>query len=287
MKKIENVLIGADPEFFLFNRNTEKFVPSVGLIGGTKDNPLPITGEGHCIQEDNVMVEFNVPASNNPVKFYEDIQLVLKHVQGLIPENFNLAIVPSAYFDEKDLESPQARHFGCDPDFNIWTGRRNKVGSGNPLLRTAGGHVHIGYSEPSESTSTKIICALDLFLGVPSILLDTDTERRKMYGKAGAFRMKSYGVEYRVLSNFWINNQELVFWVFDNVNAAIEFINSGKEIAEFDVEKIIGCINNSDKEAAKELCEKYTINYKLETKDKVDLIGHFDNLPENEIVVAS
>ena len=34
---------------------------------------------------------------------------------------------------------------------------------------------------------------MDLFLGVPSILIDPDTERRKMYGKAGDYRLKEYG----------------------------------------------------------------------------------------------
>ena len=107
-----DILIGADPEFFLFNTNTKKYVPAIGLIGGTKDKPIPITDEGHCIQEDNVMVEFNVPANNDPKQFYKDIQVVLAHIKGLVPDNFDLAIHASAFFDEKDLQSEQAQHFG-------------------------------------------------------------------------------------------------------------------------------------------------------------------------------
>lgn len=114
--------------------------------------------------------------------------------------------------------------------------------------------------------SNHIIAHLDLFLGVPSILLDKDTERRKMYGKAGAFRSKPYGVEYRVLSNFWIANEELVTWCFNNVKAAIDFIDSGKEIDANDYDKIVAAINKSDKELALFLCRKYGVIHELEEK---------------------
>ncbi len=41
-------------------------------------------------------------------------------------------------------------------------------------------------------------------------MYDKDTERRGMYGKAGAFRPKPYGVEYRTLSNAWLSNDERI-----------------------------------------------------------------------------
>lgn len=258
---IKNILIGADPEFFLLNKNTGKYVPAVGLIGGTKDEPIPISDKGHCIQEDNVMVEFNVPASNDSKQFYKDVQFVLDHIKKMVPENFELAVHASAFFETRDLQTEQALTFGCEPDFNVWTGEANMVSIANPLLRSAGGHVHIGYDKPDETTSLTIIAHLDLFLGVPSILLDKDTERRKLYGKAGAYRLKKYGCEYRVLSNFWIANQQLVDWCFENVKAAVEFITSGKQILPEDYDKIIACINNSDKELSEILCKKYNINH--------------------------
>jgi hypothetical protein len=136
--KIKNLLIGSDPEFFLFNTNTKKYVPAIGLIGGTKDEPIPISDRGHCIQEDNVMVEFNVPANNDSKQFYTDIQFVLDYIKKMVPENFDLAIHASAFFEEKDLQSEQANHLGCEPDFNVWTGDINQVSRANPLLRSAG-----------------------------------------------------------------------------------------------------------------------------------------------------
>ena len=34
---------------------------------------------------------------------------------------------------------------------------------------------------------------LDIFLGIPSVIIDPDKKRRKLYGKAGAFRLTKYG----------------------------------------------------------------------------------------------
>jgi hypothetical protein len=87
-----------------------------------------------------------------------------------------------------------------------------------------------------------------------------------MYGKAGAYRTKKYGCEYRVLSNFWIQNQQFVDWCFNNIKAAMNFINSESEILPEDYDKIIAAINNSDKELSEILCKKYNVNYILEEK---------------------
>jgi hypothetical protein len=43
---------------------------------------------------------------------------------------------------------------------------------------------------------------------------DKDTERRKLYGKPGAFRPKPYGCEYRVLSNAWVDKPEVAGILF-------------------------------------------------------------------------
>ena len=47
-----------------------------------------------------------------------------------------------------------------------------------------------------------------------------------MYGKAGAYRLKSFGVEYRTLSNFWIFDERNIQWVYDGVQAAVDLVNT-------------------------------------------------------------
>jgi hypothetical protein len=54
---------------------------------------------------------------------------------------------------------------------------------------------------------------LDLFVGIPAVLIEqgqTPRLRRRMYGKAGSFRYTPYGLEYRVLSNFWMAAPQLM-----------------------------------------------------------------------------
>jgi hypothetical protein len=64
--------------------------------------------------------------------------------------------------------------------------------------------------------------SLDVWLGLPSLVWDQDDRRRTLYGAAGAFRPKPYGMEYRVLSNKWINDPLLRKTVFHNTLKAIE-----------------------------------------------------------------
>lgn len=261
-KLIEEVTVGCDPEMFLWNVIEDKPVPVCGLVGGTKDNPLPITNEGHALQEDNVAVEFCIPPCINKYDFVRHITFVKNYIDNTILQPLGLIsrCVSSARFTEKELDNYQAQTFGCDPDFNAWTEQQNEVDKTDPLLRTAAAHIHIGYQNPTSNTSMAIIQAMDLFIGLPSVLLDTDTERRKMYGKAGEYRLKVYGVEYRVLSTFWTGNDELIQWAFESTLKAIEFVNSGGIITN--EQDIIKCINESNKDMALEIMEDYHIEFK-------------------------
>lgn len=105
----------------------------------------------------------------------------------------------------------------------------------------------------------ELVRILDLFLGVPSILIDEDDRRRQLYGKAGCFRFTSYGVEYRVMSGYFIDSPKLIGWCFDQILAAIEFLNNGGSVDE-DAADIVDAINNNNRKAAEDLIKKYKIN---------------------------
>ena len=123
------------------------------------------------------------------------------------------------------------------------------------------GHIHIGYDEPNQETSEKIIYAMDIVLGLESLLLDKDDRRKEMYGKAGCFRFKEYGVEYRTLSNFWVKDNESMAWAFNKTVEAIELVNSGMidELIENYADVIRSTINSNNKEVAKQLLSKFKI----------------------------
>ena len=82
-----------------------------------------------------------------------------------------------------------------------------------------------------------------------------------MYGKAGAFRFKSYGVEYRSLSNFWIADLESIEAIYKGVEAAIAFINKDglAKLTDTLAMKIQACINTGDENLAYELIAPFKL----------------------------
>ena len=195
---IERVTLGSDPEFFIFDTVNNKFVPSCGWIGGKKDKPVYIADQlGH--QEDNVTVEFNVPPTTSSKELYSNIKKLIDYIEDkhkFKERGYTIVPLPSAEFEISDLlENPSTLEFGCDPDFNAWSGEQNVIEPTFTTLRSCGGHVCVGYPNNNKSTNIEIIRALDLYLGVPSVILDKDTRRKELYGKAGAYRHQKYGVD--------------------------------------------------------------------------------------------
>jgi hypothetical protein len=238
------VRIGSDPETFLMDA-TGRYISSVGLIGGSKDEPMPI-GEGCSVQEDNVTVEFNTPPTNDPQEFVKSINFNLSWISRRASElGLTVTFDPSAVFDKEQLNTKAAQTFGCDPDFNAWNyGAANpRPKATNKNLRSAGGHIHI---EAPELDKMELAKAMDLFVGVPMLKFDMDARRRELYGKAGAFRPKSYGIEYRTASNAWLQSDETKLWAFEQSQKAVEFVKAGKTIPDDLGEMIQLAINKSD-----------------------------------------
>jgi len=216
--------IGADPELLLFSDTLNRFVPSIGLIGGTKQDPFLIPSG--ALQEDNVTAEFNIDPVpvDTPDKFIQSITDVRKYLDTLVAEfGLKSRVVASAEYTDEDLETPQAQESGCDPDINAYTLERNVY---PPIhessIRCAGGHIHYGSDEIFQDPGSreKFIKYCDYYVGAPLSIIDEDTERRKTYGRAGNFRYKPYGVEYRTPSNIWLKSPELMEFVFNGMKRA-------------------------------------------------------------------
>lgn len=240
-----NLTIGADPELFL-QTIQGKMISAVGRIGGSKEKPLPLPVEGCAIQEDNVSAEFNIPPCASLLEFQRHIKYVVSYLDDKAQEMGLLLArhVASHSFDPDQLESWQSQVFGCEPDLNVWTGRENpRPYSPDYNLRSCGGHVHVG----TDLDPNLVIRSMDLHLGVPSISLDEDIHRRELYGKAGSYRRKPYGAEYRTLSNFWIWSDELIEWAWEGTNKAVEFVRKGTIIPRAIAKHIQKTINENDK----------------------------------------
>lgn len=252
--------IGADPECFL--GDSIGVISGIGKIGGSKQFPLPLPlGEGFAVQEDNVALEFNIPPSSTKYSFVNNITTALSFLEQAMQDRHGLHFVKESAvsFPDSELAHPQAREFGCDSDFNAWTNKRNPIPKASDKnLRSCGGHIHVGIGMVDHEKLT-LMRAMDLYLGVPSVLMDKGEKRKQLYGKAGATRIKSYGAEYRVLSNFWIFDTQLIEWVYDGTEAALESVYNATPF-EIDGELIQYAINANSKETAALLVDKYELN---------------------------
>jgi hypothetical protein len=248
------IKLGCDPEMFLVDA-TGKLRASCGLIGGSKTHPAPLPlGDGYAVQEDNVAIEFNIPPASNAREFVDNIRKTVlfldRSVKGLY--GLELSKLSAASFDKDQLESPAAQEFGCDPDYNAWTGEQNpRPKAEDETLRSCGGHVHVGFDVvPDEAYMQRVVKCMDAFMGVPSVLMDKGELRKKLYGKRGAYRYKpQYGGEYRTLSNFWVFDDRLIDWVFRNTEKAVNAVESQFVVDDYK-DSILDAIDNNNKEAA-------------------------------------
>jgi len=218
-----SVTLGADPEMFVADE--QGMVRAVcGKLGGTKGAALDI-GEGVGLQEDNVMVEYNIAPQTSARHFALAIETartrVMDFVRTKMGQNYTASTVCTAEFPAEELASKQAMVFGCSPDFDAYAKGaaappvdRDTLVTPAGAYRFAGGHVHIGYENPNKVPDFVVTALCDATMGLSSIL-DRDEQgmRRWLYGAAGRYRPTDYGIEYRVLSNYWTFSAERAYAV--------------------------------------------------------------------------
>lgn len=135
-------------------------------------------------------------------------------------KGFKICFSPFVEISKKEHQalSEETRILGCNPSLNVYKESPLRV---NPLTyrkRSAGGHIHIGSIsfEPRMKTDPEIakrlVRVLDIIVGNTCVMVDRDpfaALRRRNYGRAGEYRLPPHGLEYRVLSNFWMRSYQL------------------------------------------------------------------------------
>lgn len=232
------VTVGCDPELFVQPKKPKANpVSAWGLIPGTKYDPHKIL-DG-MVQVDGCALEFGIDPARTAEEWFQRIKSVMGALETLVPQH-KILIQPTAQFDVEywNRDVPEgAKELGCEPDFNAWTGRCNPKPDTSliPTLRTAAGHIHIGWCSGKDINDKNHIedCRLvakqmDYYVGIWSLLWDPDSQRRLLYGRAGAHRVKPYGVEYRVPSNMWLSHTCLIDWVYYSTRLAVNHLANGK-----------------------------------------------------------
>lgn len=248
---MQAILVGCDPEVFV--KQNGIFRSAHNLIVGDKQNPQKVARG--AVQVDGMALEFNIDPAASEGEFLLNVQTVYDCMKAMVP-TYEVVATPVAHFEPEYLASQpkEALELGCEPDYNAWMDAVNPRPDAGRPMRTASGHVHVGWTSDENINDVNhvgraqaVVKQLDFFLGLPSLMYDADKERREMYGKAGACRYKSYGVEYRTLSNAWLTSPELIKWVFRATKRAVEELMNGNSLVERhgDIQDIINTSNRA------------------------------------------
>lgn len=228
------VLVGADPELCLRNPNSGKFVSAEGIVPGDKLNPHKV--KKGSIQVDGFAAEIGIDPASSANEFVDNINTVLEELKRYTG-GYEFVFTDHVIFDEDVYlgQSDKGRELGCNPDFNAYTKLPNNSPVPNPKqLRTFAGHIHLGWLEGADITEqghfldcVNVAKQMDWWLGVPAMWWGKGSVRRTLYGKAGCFRVKSYGCEYRTPDNSWLKNNDRMKLMYNNAVKGLEALYKG------------------------------------------------------------
>lgn len=211
---------GSDPEFILTDEKG-KLKSAIGIVPGSRKNRFKF--EKNEFFYDNVLAECTIEPSYASDQAVENVGKSIRAYSKIVSP-LRLSTIASAEFPESEMKHKESRKAGCDVENCAYRMRTAPSGKIKKLFRetnfrTAGGHVHLGTElGKSHETCVMLVRMLDLFLGIPSLLIDNSPEgrnRRIVYGKPGRYRQPEYGVEYRTPGNFWFSSPRLVVLFFE------------------------------------------------------------------------
>lgn len=237
--------IGADPEFFI--KKGSRFIAAEDVNGpiipGTKKKPYPV--KDGAIQVDGLACEFNVKPSTTEDEFFNSVKNVCldikKRLQSKDPD-FQMAAVSFATFGNVYFKRlpDHVKILGCEPDLNAYTMEYNPPPKANGSFRTAGGHAHFSWCkgkdphDPSHLLDCQMVVKeAERYIGPLLRAWEGPSKREKLYGAAGAFRPKPYGVEWRSPSNVWLKNEFKVRTMFSLCMGLLQSLDSGRHNFNF------------------------------------------------------
>ena len=298
--------MGGDPEFFIANKvgkvlNADAFLPG-------KEKPILVNSRSNDKSKlffDGIQAEMAVAFNSCREYFADNIRYCWQETMKKIPANHKIVLKPAAKIQREIIEraDPEARRFGCAPDFNAYTRSTNtpEMDASRHPFRYAGGHIHIGLSDigyrekadpyvkicSTEEGHLRVIKLFDLLVTIPTLLLDNGPgaiRRRSKYGKAGCFRPTPYGIEYRTPSCWWLRSPMTVSiihglarlaWTITALDQDKAFLKAVKT----DEQTVRGCIDESDAKTAKEIWENI--------RPYIAVIGYPVNNPLNIAAVRT
>jgi hypothetical protein len=239
-----SVSFGSDPELFFVKDGV--MVPSTGIMPADRRQ----------VTRDGFQVELHPDASSCR-------QLASNYIRDCLREAREIATGAGAQlsFALAHTVDPQVwkqtdksvKKFGCNPTLNVHEKKQKRTTGLRERFRAGGGHIHLGsLSAKVKNDLPTLVKLFDIIAGNTLVLIDRDERnitRRKNYGRAGEYREKPYGLEYRVPSNFWLRHYVLHSLVNGLLRNAVTYYHADlaeEIISRFDMKKVRDAINNND-----------------------------------------
>lgn len=229
--------MGSDPEVFAFGADG-RVIPAWDYLPCEKEAIGHLTSAGSRVPAywDGVQAEF-APSASQCVQTHADtIRLGLMEVlrrARLVDLNAKLKVQNVVEVGDDILKGASDEHiaFRCTRSYNVYSDEVPIPDARTYKYRCAGGHIHFGFANKFTAPCIEhIVRGLDGVLGIAGVSLAAgvdNPERRKAYGRAGEFRLPKHGLEYRVLSNFWLGHPAMTLMVLDLARQALAFAESG------------------------------------------------------------
>ena len=250
------ISLGSDPEMFVFQG--AKLLPAYEFLQA-KDAGQPIFWDGFQAEwrydhEDKCSQDSLINLTRERLAV---LNLIAKDRKAKLSLT-NVVRVPQV-----TLETAHTEHveLGCMPSYNAYQLRGQPVENPRKLpYRFAGGHMHFG-TWTRRPKYERIVCTLDDILGVWAVgaarYFDNPV-RRMYYGLAGEYRKPEYkegfGVEYRVLSNFWLASPNLMRLVWNLGTLCVRLAQRRNLLLwAGNTQETIDTINNCDAERAEQI----------------------------------
>lgn len=267
------IFMGMDPEAFI---TTEKG----RIIGAEKllkdKKPISAAGvhqfyEQNKIIPDGIQIEFNpMPRTCRAQVCYQLVASFRELKKQLDANNMKASFTGVISVAKAELESLDAdsRRLGCAPSLNVFDAAATVKVRDGYRTRSAGGHLHFGLmgARPDQAADyphfqpAVLVPLLDAILGNTCVMIDTDPKqriRRRVYGRAGEYRLPPHGLEYRTLSNFWLRSIYLSSFVMGlgrQVISALYYAPKAMTamLGSIDMSKVRKAINTNNADLARE-----------------------------------
>jgi hypothetical protein len=271
-------ITGADPEIFVVDKNGI-IIPAFSFLSSQKkakpSNIYSYYNVNSAIYNDGFQAEFSVNPYGCHSSIVDEIQSQMKKVLLAARE-----AVPGARLNcSSTLDIPEHLmamaskndvQLGCAPSNNAYSLQGRPIIDGREIpMRWCGWHMHASASIADlmrPNVANKAAKACDLFVGIASIALFGDRERRERrqyYGMPGEYRLPKHGFEYRSVSGMMGYHPVWTQLLLDTFRWAFQVgFNDLLKHANFKEQEVVKAIVESDVDAARGIIKDNLIIWK-------------------------